>query len=330
MTAGSLPYVSIVITGRNDGHGGDFVTRFLATLRFNHTELTNRGIPHEFVLVEWAPLPAMPLLSDLVDECCTPTVATAVHTIVVDAAYQAALTQNPRLRYHEYLAKNAGIRRARGEYVLTTNCDVFLGRHVLERLERRALEPEVVYRAARWDLASTIEVNGVDWNCLEDPVNLVQIGRPLRPPYYAGGAGDFIALDRAAFERVGGFNEVYRVARAGIDRNFLVHAVASGLRIVDIGGPVYHVDHDGSYRFTQQRGGRAGEAQYGIRWHANAIVYRNPPAWGLRDAPARPFGERRTYLDFSWDAVPPLVDLAGLVASPRVTVDPGGRGSARQ
>jgi hypothetical protein len=33
----------------------------------------------------------------------------------------------------------------RGEYVLTTNCDVFLGRHVLDVFERRALEPGVVY-----------------------------------------------------------------------------------------------------------------------------------------------------------------------------------------
>ncbi len=47
------PYLSIVLTGRNDGYGGDFVTRFLATLQVNHRELTARGVSHEIVLVEW-------------------------------------------------------------------------------------------------------------------------------------------------------------------------------------------------------------------------------------------------------------------------------------
>ena len=61
--ADGVPYVSIVITGRNDGHGGDFVTRFLATLKFNHRELSARGVAHEFVHVEWAPIAGAPLLA---------------------------------------------------------------------------------------------------------------------------------------------------------------------------------------------------------------------------------------------------------------------------
>ena len=71
---------------------------------------------------------------------------------VVDEAYQSALALNPRLAYLEFIAKNVGVRRARGTYVLTTNCDVFLGRHVIEALAARALEPHVLYRAARHDL----------------------------------------------------------------------------------------------------------------------------------------------------------------------------------
>jgi hypothetical protein len=42
-------------------------------------------------------------------------------------------------------------------------------------------------------------------------------------------------------------------------------------------------------------------------------VYENPDAWGLRNAPERQLDERTTWLDFSWDAVPPLVDLRRLV-----------------
>ncbi|MBI3049026.1 MAG: hypothetical protein HYY76_12035 [Acidobacteria bacterium] len=321
--SGPLPYVSIVVTGRNDGYGGDFVTRFLATLQFNHRELAMRAIPHEFLLVEWAPVPGAPLLADLVESRCPPSVVAGLRAVIVDPAYHEAMTLNPRLVYHEFLAKNVGVRRARGEYVLTTNCDVILGRHVLQRLERRDLEPAVVYRASRWDLRATLNVERLDWACLEDTANLSRPPKRLRPPYFRGSAGDFIALDRATFHGLGGFNEVYRGARFGVDANFLIHALSSGVAIVDIGGPVYHIDHEGSYQTVRaQYAGRESDAHYGDeRWPYNDVVYRNRPTWGLSGAPERAAGSRHTYLDFSWDAVPPLVDLAGVVL-------PAERGSA--
>jgi hypothetical protein len=309
------PYVSIVFTGRNDGYGGDFVRRFLATLQFNSRELCARGIAHEFVLVEWAPVPGAPLLADLVDARCPSSLTAAFRTVVVDAAYHEAVTLNPQLKYQEYLAKNVGVRRSRGEYVLTTNCDVFLGHRILERLARRDLESTVVYRAPRWDLRSVTDVERIDWGYLDDAANLVRPRRTLRPPLFSGGAGDFIALDRASFDRVRGFNEVYRLARLGIDGNFVVHALSCGLTIVDVGGPVYHLDHEESYRTRRSRDpGREGEGRHGDGyWPADAVVYWNRPAWGFSDAPERLVGPRRTYLDFSWDAVPPLVDLSGIV-----------------
>jgi hypothetical protein len=318
-SAGVAPYVSIVVTGRNDGYGGDFVKRFLATLQFNHRELAARGVTHEFVVVEWAPPRGAPLLADLVDARCPASLAATVRAIVVDEAYHRAMVQNPRLVYHEFPAKNVGIRRARGQYVLTTNCDVILGRHILGRLERREIEPAVLFRAPRWDLVATIDVERLDWVCLEDPANLARPGKTLRPPYFRGSTGDFMALDRASWHRVGGFNEVYRAARFGIDANFLLQALSSGLAIVDIGGPVYHVDHEGSYQTARvQYAGREADAPYGDeRWHYKSVAYRNRPAWGLADAPERSIGGRRTQLDFSWDAVPPLVDLSGVVLPAR-------------
>ena len=311
----SSPYVSVVLTGRNDGYGGDFVGRFLATLQFNSRELIARGIAHEFVLVEWAPIPDSPLLSDLVDAHCPSSVTSAFRTVIVDPAYHDAVMLNPRLKYQEYLAKNVGVRRARGEYVITTNCDIFLGRAVLERLERRELQPSVLYRAPRWDLRERGDVDRIDWAYLEDPASLSGRPRTIRPPLYSGGAGDFIALDRVSFERLRGFNEVYRLVRIAIDGNFVVKAFACGLQIADIGGPVYHLDHVGSYRTSKADfTGREAEAPYGDeRWAVDTVVYQNRSGWGFARAPERPAGPRRSYLDFDWDAVPPLVDLSAIV-----------------
>jgi len=311
------PYVSILLTGRNDAYGGDFVRRFLATLQFNHRELASRNVRHEFVLVEWAPVSGVPLLTDLVDERCPTSLTACLRTIVVDPAYHEAVTLNPRLQYNEFVAKNVGLRRCRGEYVISTNCDIFLGRQILARLETQRLEPAVVYRAPRWDLTPPIDIERVDWAYLDDPANLVRPLRRLEPPLYQGGAGDFTTLDRDSFHGLGGFNEVYRLVRIGLDGNFIIHALSNGLTIADVGGPVYHVNHQGSYRTTRQLYvGREADAPYGDeRWPADTVVYRNPPQWGLVDAPERQIGPRRTYLDFAWDAVPPLVDLGGVVLS---------------
>ena len=49
----------------------------------------------------------------------------------------------------EFFAKNAGIRRATGDWILTTNSDVFLGREIVARLA-----------AARWCRARSIAPRG--------------------------------------------------------------------------------------------------------------------------------------------------------------------------
>jgi hypothetical protein len=204
---------------------------------------------------------------------------------------------------------------------------VFLGRRVLEVLQQHALEQRTLYRAPRHDLKLAVDPSNLDWGVLEDPRNLAGPAHVLKPPYMGSATGDFVLLDRQSFHEIRGFNEIYRVARIGIDRNLLVKVLSSGLRIVDIGGPVYHVNHVGSYRLQPDAyAGREAEAHWGNRrWHQGGVSYSNPAGWGLGHAPTRQ--ERGAiYLDFSWDAVPPLVDLRRIVpAAARLGVPTPGR-----
>lgn len=307
-------YLSVVLTGRNDGYGGDFASRFFTALTFNHIQLAAAGIPHEFDIVEWAPEEGQPLLADLVASAA-PSVDPAVcRWWLVDRSYQQALSLNPRLEYLEFPAKNVGIRRARGHFVLSTNCDVLLGRQVVAMLAGRALREGVVYRAPRHDLLAAVAETGPTWEVLESPASLEREPRPLVPPFYQGATGDFVLLDRATLHRLRGFNEVYRCARIGIDRNFLVKVVANGLPIESIGGPVYHIAHSGSFREAFRTWeGREALAPYGNRhWHSAGVSYVNPDTWGLGAAPEEITGPGRTRLGFESAAVPPLVALRRL------------------
>jgi hypothetical protein len=267
------------------------------------------------VFVEWAPPHDRPRIFELVFEAIRGLDRHVCSWYEVDGRYQEALSLNPRLTYLEFIAKNVGIRRARGQFVLTTNCDVFLGRRVLDVVGGGGLKARVVYRAPRYDITPAVEPSTFDWGVLEDPGILAGPRRVLKPPFMGGATGDFVLLDRESFHELRGFNEVYRAARFGVDRNFLVKALSAGLAIDDIGGPVYHQTHEGSYRSSSDTyAGREGEAHWGkTKWHARGVIYANPPTWGLSDAPVRAESAHRSVLDFSWSAVPPLVDLKRVV-----------------
>src|SRR6266850_294443 len=255
--------LSIVLTGRNDNYGGDFNTRLIRALRFNWAALHARGVSCEIVFVEWNPIEGRPSLVDVARAGLEEFGQDRFRAYVADRRYQAACSLNPKLDYLEYLAKNVGIRRARGRMVLVTNTDIFFSRGIVDALAGSALDTGVVYRAVRIDLALGSDQSRVTWEGLEDPA--AHARRPtLEPPLFAGGSGDFLLLDRESWHELRGFNEVYRVARAGIDHNFLVKAYGCGYRIVDLGSPVYHVNHPGSYRISKAViQGTAAEASWG-------------------------------------------------------------------
>lgn len=313
---GGDPSLSIVVTGRNDGYGGgDFTARFFRTLRFNHDRLREAGVNHEVVLVEWAPPPDRPHLIDLLTDAL-PDVSTVVRAFLADPKYHEACTLHPQLTYLEYMAKNVGLRRARGALVLATNTDIYLGREVVDALAAGTLGAGTVYRALRIDVKLGTDESHVHWDVLEDERNQ-HPRRGYRPPLYSGATGDFVLLDRDSFHLLRGFNEIYRLARIGIDVNFLVKAYASGYRIQDVGGPVYHTNHAGSYRMSKGATSEdAAAASWGTVWPSRTIVYENPDTWGLGRAPERALRERVTWLDFDWQAVPPLVDLRRVLLPP--------------
>jgi hypothetical protein len=312
LSARDRPFISIVVTGRNDDFGGDFNKRFFQALRFNHARLTEAGVSHEFLFVEWRPIADRPFLASLVANEFPELVESHLRSYVVDPAYHDAFSLNPRLQFQEFIAKNVGIRRAHGEFVLTTNTDIYLGRGVIQAFANGALEPKVLYRAARHDLKSHSEVGEMDWRLLEDPRNC-EVCNDIRPPYFTNASGDFLLLDRDTYHRLRGFNEIYRVAKIHIDSNFCVKVYSSGLDLVDIGSPVYHVGRGtlnaqvGAYR------NKPADAPWGdIRWKSD-VIYENSPLWGLGSAPARAVGACTMYLDFDWNAVAPMVDLRHVV-----------------
>lgn len=322
--AAAVPYVSIILTGRNDDFGGDFNDRFFRALEFNHRHLRDRGIPHEFVFCEWRPIAGKPWLAEVLADRYPDLVPHALVSYVADGAFHDAYSLNPRLQFQEFIAKNIGIRRCRGEYILTTNSDIYLSRGVLDVLERRALAPRVLYRAPRVDLKDDIDCEQLDWDVLEDRRN-EDVVNEIRPPLYTNASGDFLLLDRASYTTLRGFNEVYRVAKVHMDSNFCLKAQSAGIALTPLDAPVYHVGRGTLNSQAHLYAKRPQDAPWGhMRWKG-AVVYDNDQGWGLASAPMRTVRPGLHYLEFSWDAVPPLAALRRVVLPvQRVQAAPAG------
>src|SRR5262249_23695314 len=57
---------------------------------------------------------------------------------------------------HQMIAKNVGIRRARGKFVLVTNIDIIFSSQLVEFIAGRQLSRAVMYRMDRFDIARNI------------------------------------------------------------------------------------------------------------------------------------------------------------------------------
>jgi hypothetical protein len=183
---------------------------------------------------------------------------------------------------------------------------------VLTTLQRQALEPRILYRTQRIDLKGNIDLEQIDWTILEDERNYDRVNE-IRPPCYTNASGDFLLLDAATYRELRGFNEVFRVAKVHMDSNFCLKAYSSGVPLVPFHDPVYHVGLGTLNSQYSLYADRPQDAPWGdTRWK-RAVVYHNPPTWGLGDAPVHEIRRGIHYLEFSWNAVPPIVDLPRVV-----------------
>jgi hypothetical protein len=109
------PYLSIVLTGRNDDFGGDFNQRLFAAASYNHRLLAAAGVDYEMVFVSGGP--SSIASCSRISYVRVPEVASRLTAYEVDEQCHDAFSQNLRLQFHEFIAKNVGIRRAAGRYI---------------------------------------------------------------------------------------------------------------------------------------------------------------------------------------------------------------------
>ena len=210
-------------------------------------------LPSELVLVDWNPPSGKELWQ---------AIRMAVHCF--DGARPASLPF--RRRIHATLpfadrlpilihrARNVGIRRARGEFVLPTSADILFSDELAEWFaQARARSDSCMYRVVRRDVPDkALKFTSIDKRLRYCRNHVQQVHKRDSshridglPHLFTNAAGDFTLMSRDMYFRVRGIPEEREFHSMHFDGVFCFMAHAAGAREVELGAPhrIYHVDH---------------------------------------------------------------------------------------
>lgn len=263
---GERPPIALVVVGRNDDYTPDFAQRLRATIEW-HT----RHLVSEVIFVEWNPPADRELLSpELAREF------PGLRAYIVSPEIHQALCSNAQVPLLEFHAKNVGLRRARSEWVITTNADAVFGMDTIYHILHAPLSEMVAWTAQR------IEVPCPDHR---SDVALLDFLRYQRiNPYSKFGTGEFHLASRQLWEKVRGYDESLTGHRWHCDTRGIAQMLAHGAE-VNRAGVVLHYAHPTS--------SSAGPLpHHGDGATLDGLPYQNADNWGMSDGREVELSER--------------------------------------
>ena len=154
------PYISFVVTSRNDNHGEGMKKRMLLFMNGLIHQCRKHNLPAELIMVEWNPPGDTPLLHEVLPkpEKDDPL---RIRYIIVPEEIHAQYKRGKEIPLFQMTAKNVGIQRAKGKFICCTNVDLLFPDEMFEILAKQDLDPQNYYRANRCDVPDQIEL---DWD----------------------------------------------------------------------------------------------------------------------------------------------------------------------
>lgn len=274
-------YLSIIIAVRNDDHGGNFIKRFQNCL--NSIFYLNRKYPFflEIVVVEWNTPYYKPSISQYIDLKNKPD-SCLLEFIYVPPHIHSRYKYSKRLPLYQMIAKNVGIRRSRGEFILCTNADIIFSEPLFKFLYGKGLEKNKIYRVIRVDVdnkrldfesydelldyctSNVLRINGYNsfanksddfnenyWIYLLNEVeryNFFSDSAEKISVYFTNACGDFQLMHREHWFDLRGYPEFDKYS-FHIDSILQYQAVYYGIKEETLSDDkcVYHIEHESGF-----------------------------------------------------------------------------------
>lgn len=277
------PKISFVVAARNDDYGGNFLRRMQVFINSLVALATDEKLRGELVIVEWNPPSSASSLRDALTWPHLPE-HFLIRFILVPEDVHRRYENSDRMPMFEYIAKNVGIRRAAGDYIVATNPDLIFSRELIRFFSTSGLDARYFYRVDRHDVGAmvpeeisvdrqiafcrshTFLVNTVAGSApphrwgnshlflrLKETINRVRGivrgalgGRPLTrlPQIHTNASGDFFMMAGEHWHALRAYPEL--TTHSFIDGYICFMAASMGLRQRILGGRrrIYHQDHD--------------------------------------------------------------------------------------
>lgn len=224
------PYLSFVVVGRHDNFSNGFENRLQ-----NFINSLGRGLERipladiELVVVDYATPEDRTPLHDTVTIPMELKGKTRFIRVPVARHERLQARLKSDLEFFEYIAKNIGIRRANGDFILSTNPDNIFPSTLFELIAAEDFNRGVLYRSVRWDTRDNTFKNATVedlWQAVGEPWRLKQFDVKQRcstgdsrfivndkldkftKQAYPCAAGDFLMASRELWSSVWGFTEI--------------------------------------------------------------------------------------------------------------------------
>jgi hypothetical protein len=149
------PYLTLVAASRNDDHGGNTLYRTQIFVDSFLEQCERHQLRAELILVEWNPPGGRAPLAEVI---CWDHQNLWVDCRVITVPYErhVFIRFGRVLPFFQMIAKNVGIRRARGKFILATNIDILFSDELMAVIAQKAFRADRLYRCDRFDVVSTI------------------------------------------------------------------------------------------------------------------------------------------------------------------------------
>lgn len=290
MSQNVAPLLTIVATARNDDHGGNLLHRMQLFVNGLLEQCRRHLLPAELILVEWNPPADKPRFREAL---CWPNQPgpCSVRIIEVPEHLHRRFKHSEALPLFQMIAKNVGIRRARGEFVLATNIDILLSDELVRFLRSGRLRNCRMYRVDRYDVPAAVPLGmPIEAQLAYCDQNIMRVhtregscnslsghdhevytkltwrawiceklqGRGLRPVtsrsrLHTNGCGDFTLMAGGHWAKLRGYAE-FEMYSLHMD-SLLCHAAHhAGVREQVLADPmrIYHVEHSAGSGWTPE------------------------------------------------------------------------------
>jgi hypothetical protein len=234
--------ISVVVTGRNDDYSGDLEKRMIPSLNSFIEEY------EEIIYVDFNSENGS-FIESIKNKISHKS---KLRSITVTPKDIDNISINYKNKFIEVLARNIGIRRATGDFILSTNPDIICTYPNINNLDDKTM-----YVSARRDVPIELysEFNGNIKSFLLNKINFFQKkprvvdndGNPIWDPNDRWSVvvccGDYQLAHKDIWHSIKGFEES-AIGRCYADSNLMKKAALNGYSLKELDIPVFHLNHN--------------------------------------------------------------------------------------